>query len=213
MKKYDVATLNSMNAYQLNQVLRAAQTYNNRIQAANMAKANSIGEELSMEPMFTGDLDDLNRLIWPYFYPTEMILVPAQGSVTANITVSNEAPFSVMRMSRAVFEYEDLGGGTFNLTYIKPSVDVVKGTLDGLSYQLVDSQSKRSWSEEPISLDYIGDGKCPHIFDEPFLINPNNNLEVRLYNDTDKSYFVSVTMFGYKIRVEDAKNIITLVTN
>jgi hypothetical protein len=160
--------------------------------------------------LFAGNVNDINSIIWPFFFQSEMVEVGPNSNEVLNISITQEAPFSMVEMCKVVF-YDD--GGTWR--YLNPKAydnNVQAGNANGLKFSVVDSQSGRSWFEAPVSLDHIGDGKNPYKLPSPILVLPNANLEVQMFNSSSTTYRVCMMFKGYRVRVEDANNILSLVT-
>ena len=175
--------------------------------AKSMKKETS---KIDSRTLFAGNVNDINSILWPFFFQSKMIECGPNTQEVLNITITQEAPFSLVSMSKVVF-YDD--GGTWK--YLNPKsydANVQAGNANGLKFAISDSQSGRNWFDSPISLDHIGDGKDPYELPSPVLTLPNSNTEIALYNNSSTTYMVGFLFQGYRVRVEDAVNMLGLVT-
>jgi len=160
--------------------------------------------------LFAGNVNDINSIFWPFFFSTRVIEVGPNSNEIANITITQEAAFTCVAMQKVVFV--DNGG---TIEYLDPRAydnNVLDGNANGLKFSIVDSQSGRSWFESPVSIDHIGDGKEPYTLPSPVLSLPNSNNEIQFFNNSTNTYYVGFMFIGYRVRIEDAQNILSLVT-
>lgn len=183
-------------------LLGLQQVKNAGLEARLQQKAAILKGELGTNPLVSGSVNDLNMLMWSFVYNTEMTFVEKGTQEDAYISVNSEAPFVVTHMTRAMYEFDGS-----NLTFINPEV------IDGLSlvpdfkYKIVDSSSGRAWSENPIQIENIGFYKEPTKFEHPFLLEPNTRLNFELHNSSNKDYFVSLALWGFRVRTDSIKNL------
>lgn len=82
--------------------------------------------------------------------------------------------------------------------------------IDKLRYNIVDSQSKRSFHEQPVNFSHLGGSRRPLILDAPYLIMQNQNWEVRYTNDGSTDYIPQITLHGYRLRIDDMRDMLSL---
>jgi len=115
-------------------------------------------------------------------------------------------------MTKAVYEVTNPGLPNATYNYIDPD-DISNPNAVGLKFTMMDSQSKRSFFDQPISIDHVGPAKKPYIFNSPVMLLPNGNTEFTIYNThATKTYVTVITFFGYRVRIEDAHLLLGLVT-
>lgn len=164
-----------------------------------------------------GGMEDFNRVFKPFLYSTQLNTVVAPDSTKSSfISISQESPFVVTHLVRGVYRVvlNELDPTKFDeITYIDPKDRTIDGIAPGLKFLMQDSQSTRFFFENPISVDHIGDIKDPYKFNSPQMIAANNNMEFKFFNqNTEDTYLINMTMLGYRVRVEDARNLLSLVT-
>lgn len=162
--------------------------------------------------MMPGNVGDINKVVWPFFFTMNApILSPATTS-QASFTVSQEAAFIWMSFSKVVF-LRTGAGPNYDYTAIDPNDESANGDANGLKVQFRDSQSSRVFQKNPMPLDAYGSPDFPTVLPTPMMFLPNSTIEC-LYSNTDAAnvYVPWITFFGYRVRIEDAQNILSLVT-
>ena len=165
------------------------------------------------------DVNEINRVIWPFYFTsagTELGstfngIVPANSSVLSNVTITQEAPFVIVSAVKSVFKITDVGlpGATYD--YLNPEDDTVEGA-QGLSFSLVDSQSKRSYFNAPLKFDHVGGSQHPLFLPSTVMLLPNSNLEIEFQNESANDYAAFLTFFGYRIRMDNAQELLSLIS-
>jgi hypothetical protein len=166
--------------------------------------------DIESKVLFAGNVNDINSIIWPFFFPSEMTEIAPDKNEVINIKVTQEAPFTLTEIIKVVFFDNE---GTWK--YLDPKSyddNIQNGLAQGLKFTIVDAQSGRSWFDKPVSLDHIGDGKDPYELPSPVMVLPNSTLEIQLFNQSVNTYKVGIILKGYRIRVQDAANMLSLVT-
>ena len=156
-----------------------------------------------------GNIGAINRVIWPFWFTFSAPELAPQTSSQGFFTVTQEAAFVWMAMTRAV--YKKTVGPT-EYTYVDPNNYTDAGQTHGLKWSFRDAQSSRVFSNLPVEMDNFGSPEYPMILPTPILFLPNSTVEVTYQNDnTSDTYVPFITMFGYRVRVEDAKNLLGTV--
>lgn len=330
IKEMNVNELRRLPMQALAKGLRDIQIQNAGLEARVDQRERSVAAQASqkgLNPLMAGNIGDLTKIIWPFWFQSESVQVESQAIQTANVTISQEAAFVITHISLAVFEvtvvdavaeqpsvetltfvsnaltdhilsfngnditigtdfalggdlnatldnlatymnnnnpYDDayvvvhpagenyvtvttiqtgleanenneftytpadgdaplvasigfIGGAeaiaaATTLNYVNLKENSNEGLLDNLKVQIVDSQSSRSWHDEPIPATVYGDAKDPFMLDKPYMVLQNQNLEVRWTNSGDKIYIPTLLFHGYRMRVSDAEGIMSLVT-
>lgn len=164
-----------------------------------------------------GGIEDLNKVIKPFIYSTDLnVYIPPSGQTRSTfITVSQESPFIVTKLVKGVYRAtpnENDSSRYDSISFVDPKDEGLNGIAPGLKFVMQDSQSKRFFFSNPIRVDHIGDVKDPYRFQSPQMIPGNNNIEFKLFNNSpDQGYIVNFTLYGYRIRVEDSRNLLSLV--
>jgi len=176
-----------------------------QIALANLVTARQNSASNFKKEFFQGSVQEINTVFWPFLFQSDTVLVNSGEEVNSKITITAEAAFVARTISATVFEYEDLGGGNFNLSY----VDLTSSTsvVEDLRLTINDLSSERTLTDKPISLSTFGGAGCYTILDDPFYINPNQSLEFRFSAEGTKSYFASVMLGGYRVRIQDASRL------
>jgi hypothetical protein len=161
--------------------------------------------------LMAGGLDDVNKIIWPFWFTTGFLSILPETSVSRFISVSQEAAFVWTHITRAIFEKVELDGGIFEWNYIDPN-DFQDGVVEDLQFTVTDAQSSRTFFDNPISLNHVGHAQEPEKLDSPMLIAANNNIEVKYFNNNAaRTYVPSVTFHGYRVRIKDSQEILGFV--
>jgi len=195
--KYQVAQKQkAQQAKQAQQSIGARQLSNMMAQPlANQVKAGNVGA--------------LNRVIWPFWFTFSAPELAPQTSSQGFFTVTQEAAFVLMAITKAVYSKTT---GPTQYTYIDPNDESASGQADGLKWTLRDAQSSRVFSNLPVEMDQFGSPEWPFILSTPIMFLPNSTVEMTYQNDNAASTFVPyMTFFGYRVRVEDAQNLLGTV--
>lgn len=205
------ADLKKMLRSEQSKLLQKKEYLSNKLTNARFHKAQQ--KDISIKDsrvLFAGNVNDINNIFWPFFFQSPMIEIGPNTNEIANITITQEAAFSLVSMQKVVF-WDD--GGT--IKYLDPrnyDNNGLDGNAEGLKFSIVNSQSSRSWFEAPISIDYIGDGRDPYMLPSPVLSLPNSNTEIQFFNSSSITYYVGFLFMGYRLRIEDAQNMLSTVT-
>jgi hypothetical protein len=161
-------------------------------------------------PLMPGNVGDINRVIWPFWFTSEKVTLGPNQSANANITVTQEAGFVWMSYTKAIFLEEDGGPGQYQL--IDPDQANAGGKANELTFIIRDSQSSRSFMNKGLDVNQAGYWKKPTTNITPVLFLPNSNVEVIWQNNsTDRTYRPFITMFGYRLRIDHAKDILSTI--
>lgn len=167
--------------------------------------------EIDSKALFAGNVGDIDKIIWPFLFQSSMgedAIIGPNENVTRNITITQEAAFSLVAIQKNVFR---LNGGDWE--YVNPSDNTTNaGISTGLKFNIEESQTGVNWFDKPISIDHIGDGKDPYCMPSPTMFLPNSNTEINFYNQSANTYRVNMMFLGFRVRIEDAQNILSLVT-
>lgn len=161
--------------------------------------------------LMPGNVGDINNVIWPFWFTfTAPELQPNQTS-QASFSVTQEAAFIWMAFTKVVFKRT--GAAPYVYTAIDTNQeDPAQGEANNLSFQIRDAQSSRVFSQQPVPIDAFGDPNFPSVLQTPVMFLPNSTVEC-LYSNADASavYVPHITMFGYRVRLENAEQILSLV--
>lgn len=154
-----------------------------------------------------GNVGDINRVIWPFYFTTDKVIVPPETNIRTSFTVTQEASFVWMYYTKTVLV---LDTDTNAESYLDP--DGVNNFASGLSFTIRDPQSQRQFFNRPIDLDHVGNPRWPSTLPAPQLVLPRSSLEVQFFNDdAETTYIPSLTFFGYRIRMENANELLSTV--
>lgn len=156
-----------------------------------------------------GNVGALNRVLWPFWFTFSAPELAPQTSSQSFVTITQEAAFVWMSMTKAVYRKTT---GPTQYTYIDPNDETALGQADALKMTLRDAQSSRVFSNAPLEVDHIGHPDYPTILPTPIMFLPNSTIETTYQNDNATDTFVPrITLFGYRVRIEDAQNLLGLV--
>lgn len=154
--------------------------------------------------LMPGNVGGYNKVTWPFWQPVSFDFGtdPTYGPNTyqeAEFRVSADAAFLMSAIYRKAFTYDRAG------------------ELSALELRIVDLQSTRQFSDNPIPLQMIGGRSHPTIFPTPYLILPSARFQLQLSSwlpanqattGSGKHQFV---VFGYRVRMEDYEAILSSV--
>lgn len=151
---------------------------------------------------------DVNKVIWPFLFSSGFLETsPTIQFAEKNITVTQEAGFVILGMIKQVFKKN--GTGDYTWINVRENASQIKDLYMTLS----DPQSGRNFHRDPISVENIGDSLFPTKFLARPLILPNSSINVKVYSQsTSENYFTNISFFGYRVRIEDAQEMLGLVT-
>lgn len=160
--------------------------------------------------MIPGNVGDINKVIWPFFFSTDVTQRVTPGSnVRSAFTVTQEASFVCMNYIKTVYVVDD----TVNpeqLVYV--DADNPNEGSPGLSYLIRDAVSSREFFAQPQSVDQIGNPRFPFVWPTPQIFLPNSSVEVNFFNENvDNIYEVTLTFFGYRMRFEGDQRILSTI--
>lgn len=156
-----------------------------------------------------GNVGAINRVIWPFWFTFSAPELAPQTSSQGFFTVTQEAAFVWMSMTKAI--YKKTVGPT-QYTYIDPNDETANGEAPGLKWTLRDAQSSRVFSNLPVEMDHFASPSYPFVLPTPILFLPNSTVEMTYQNDDASATYVPfITMFGYRVRIEDAQNLLGTV--
>jgi hypothetical protein len=155
-----------------------------------------------------GNVGSINRVIWPFFFTFSAPELSPNSSSQGFTTITQEAAFVWMSYTKAV--YKKTVGPVY--TYVDPDDYSAAGQVDGLKFTLRDAQSTRVFHNTPLEIDSIGNPQFPSLLPTPILFLPNSTIEITYQNDNAADTYVPfITMFGYRVRIEDAQKILSTV--
>ena len=155
-----------------------------------------------------GNVGDINKVQWGFWFSTPFVRIDPGVNIRTQFTVTQEAAFTYMSMTKAVY---DLDTVTNEITYIDPDEPAL-GDSQGLSWILRDAQSSREFMNIPQSLDMVGNPRWPSVLPTPYMFLPNSIVEFNLINNHPTNvYIAQVSLFGYRLRIENSQNILSTV--
>lgn len=168
-------------------------------------------ERAALRGMKPGNIGDINRVIWPFFFTFDSEdLVPGR-TVIKSFSVTQEASFLWRMSTKAVFLKTGVEPN-IEYTYLDP-VDPAGGA-PGLKFSLRDAQSTREFNgNRAQSMDTMGFGNFPDVLPSSQMMLPNATMQITLTNEhATNIYRPWITFIGYRLRIEDSQNILSKVT-
>jgi hypothetical protein len=197
------------------QNMRIAQANKNRslgrqgLQATSGARTMSENMQQIEGRVKPGNIGAINRVIWPFWFTFTAPQLGPNVSSSGFTTITQEAGFVWMSYTKSVFKRT--AGPVY--TYVDPDAVGLTGQSDGLKFSVRDSSSSRQFHNNPLELDMVGHPEYPSVLETPIMFLPNSTIEIAYTNQhASNTYVPFVTLFGYRIRVEDAENIMSLVS-
>lgn len=185
-------------------------------QSAKNASAQGFQKKLinsKLGGLMPGNIGDINKVVWPFWFTFSAPELAAGGtSSNASFTVSQEAAFIWMSFSAAVF-LRSGAGPNYVYTHIDTSDESAAGNINNLNIVFRDAQSSRVFQRNPMPIEAFGSPQYPTVLRSPVMFLPNATVEVQYTNnDTTNVYVPFITFFGYRVRIQNAENILSLVT-
>lgn len=183
------------------------------IGSANTAPTNNIKTlkgalEASLPSyMVPGNVGGVNEVCWPFYFNVTIDLGD-DPSITSNtyarsyFQVDQEAAFILQSITRS--HMTNAAGQSATITA-------------PIQIDLIDRQSSRRFSNEPIPLQMFGAESLASILPTGMYIQPNAFLDVQangipeLAQDFNGSGQFTLTFFGYRIRTEDAGKVLSTI--
>lgn len=157
--------------------------------------------------LLPGNVGAINRIIWPFWFTFSAPELIPNTTSQGFTTITQEAAFVWMAYTKSVFT---VSGGVY--TYVDPEQAGANGSTDGLKFSVRDSQSTRVFHNSPLDMDMIGSPQYPSVLPTPMMFLPNSNIEITYTNENPSvTYVPFLTFFGYRVRVEDAQNLLSTV--
>jgi hypothetical protein len=157
--------------------------------------------------LMPGNVGEINRVIWPFMFSTVPIILTPGNTVRRSISITQEAAFVLMHYTRAI--YKVTGGA--NIEYIQPSETNYEEA--GLTFDMTDPQSGRSFFTAPVELRQLGDPRYPAELRPPRFMLPNSNYFINFTNNSPTALTLMpvITFHGYRVRIDSAQNILSTV--
>ncbi len=162
--------------------------------------------------LMPGNVGDINKIVWPFWFSFNAPELAPNVSSQASFSVSQEAAFIWMSFTKVVFKRTG-GGPNYDYTAIDASDETASGDADDLTVYFKDSQSSRQFGRNPMPIDVVGSPQDPTVFTTPIMFLPNANVEAYYSNSHASNIYVPfITAFGYRVRIENAQEILSLIT-
>lgn len=185
--------------------LRQQQEPNDSAQQLDYNMANALG------PLLTpGNIGDINSVIWPFYFTTDAPESPIAANETfqTGFSVTQEAAFIMMSFTKTVYLVEG-DAPDESWTYLDPAA---QPSAPGLVFTLRDGSSSRQLFNTPINMDAYGNPRYPTKFPRPVMLLPNQVMQVAFTNSHPTNVYVPfISAFGYRIRIDQAQKLLSLV--
>lgn len=167
---------------------------------------NAVGGSLT-----PGNIGDINSVIWPFYFPTDIPDTPLAENETlqTGFSVTQEAAFIFMSFVKAVYLVEGEDENQ-SWTYLDPDQD--NPSAPGLFFTMRDGSSSRQFFNTPMAIDHFGNPRFPSKFPRPLMLLPNQVMQIAFINNHPTNVYVPIiTAFGYRLRVDEAQKLLSLV--
>lgn len=162
-------------------------------------------------PLFQpGNVGDINSVIWPFYFTTDTpdSGIAANETFQTGFSVTQEAAFIFMSYTKAIYLVEGEDENE-SWTYLSPED---QPSAPGLVFTLRDGSSTRQLFNTPIPMDGFGDPRFPTKFPRPTMLLPNQVMQIAFTNNHPTNVYVpKITAFGYRIRIDQASKLLSLV--
>jgi hypothetical protein len=155
-----------------------------------------------------GNVGHLSQVIWPFWFTVPAPELVPGSSLQSSFSVSLEASFIWMTLTKVIF-YKS---GTDYVAIDPDQEDNAVGEANDLTFSVRDSLSSRVLTGSQVPIDMVGHPRFPTVLPTPVMVLPNGNLEVFYANQSSRTTYVPwLTFFGYRVRIQDQEQIVSLV--
>jgi hypothetical protein len=89
---------------------------------------------------------------------------------------------------------------------------VSANSCPGLQFGIRDGSSSRQFFNTPMEINHYGNPRFPTKLPRPIMFLPRQNVQIQFTNTHPTNrYLPVITGFGYRMRIEDAQNFLSLV--
>lgn len=190
---------------ELENQLRQGVVPNNSPQQLDYNMRNAMGPLLA-----PGNIGEINNVIWPFYFTTDNPLTEIGPDETfqTGYGVTQEAAFIMMSYTKSVYLVEGEDDNR-TYTYLDPNNNQF---APGLVFTFRDGSSSRQLFNTPMNIDHYGNPFYPTKFPRPMMLLPNQVFQIAFTNThSTNRYLPFITAFGYRIRVDQAQNLLSLV--
>lgn len=187
-------------------LVRQGRLPNNSAQQLNYNLRNGIGPMLA-----PGNIGDINSVIWPFYFTTDVPDNPLASNQTfqTGFSVTQEAAFIFMSFTKAIYLVEGEAPND-SWTYLDP--DAGQPSAPGLVFTLRDGSSSRQLFNTPMNIDHFGNPRFPTKFPRPVMLLPNQVMQIAFTNNHASNVYVPfITAFGYRVKIDQAQKLLSLV--
>lgn len=184
---------------------------NKKVSATQAAPQPAINVKNVLPPKLRpGNVGWISDVVWGYGFNAGGILVEPGRAIDSVVSVTQEAAFILTKITQVVYEREGTPGNyTYNMVdYHDPNYET--SGVYGLRYSMTDAQSGRSFMTQPEAIDNLGTNRYPYRLPTPLFFLPNSSIVFRFQNDTTThSYYPFLTLWGVRIRLDEAGSILS----
>lgn len=200
-----------MNTYQkeLERNKKMDQQLKSRIGRSSPQNLQNTLKNALPEDMLPGNVGDINNVFWPFFFTFSAPELPPNSGSIGSVTVTQEASFILMEMKKVVFKKV---GGIYTAIDALNQNEALSNAND-LNIVIRDAQSSRVFMNVPMSISEVGCAEFPTKLKKSQMFLPNSTIECIYQNSNAADTYVPfITLFGYRLRVEDSQSILSLIT-
>lgn len=204
----NIVNAKAKNVAQRESMLRQGQLPSDNAQSLERNVARNVGPMLA-----PGNLGDINKIIWPYWFSTDVpdTALGVNETFQTGFSITQEAAFIMMSFTKTVYVGD--GGDPEVWTALNPNDESSPANLaPGLTFTLRDGSSSRQLYDRPIEIGLYGNPRFPTKFPRPIMFMPNQVVQIAFANSHPTArYAAQITAFGYRMRIEDAERFLSLV--
>ena len=174
------------------------------VAATDLKKFEASIQQFLPDTMMPGNVGPLNAVVWPFWSVVDFDfgidpIVSNNLTQTQSFQVSQEAAYMIM-------------GITADSTEVS-----LAGSLGPWQIILKDAQSSRQLNNNAIPYRALGWKSLPTVLPTPYFLFPNAKFEVTMNGFNTVPFtafgeaFHQISFFGYRMRVEDAQNVLSTI--
>lgn len=166
--------------------------------------------------MMPGNIGAINSVVWPFWFTFNSAPIAPANGVNTTVTITQEAAFIIMAITKVVFIRT--GTGVILDPYIYTAINALDSSeavanANDLTMTMRDAQSSRTFFGVPQAVDEIGPAEFPTVLPTPQFVLPNSTLEcIYQNNHASRVYVPFISLFGYRVRVDNGQNILSTIT-
>jgi hypothetical protein len=147
------------------------------------------------------NIGEIQKLYWGYLFSVRNVIIGPGDAQDYVLNITEDASFALKNVVKAVF-IRTGASGSYSYEYQDPEISNDANLASGLSFSMMDSASSRSFMNNPIPLEMVGDAKYPMVMKRTYGFLPNANIKFSFANNhPTRTYILNLSLGGFRIRI------------